>query len=605
LESRKIKNISKEFLKESDELYRSLFENSMDAILLSGRDGSIFSANPAACKMFGWSVEEICRLGRNGLVDTSDPRLNELLLLRERDGSVFGELTMIRKNGKRFPAEISSNLFRDPYGNERASIIIRDISERKSAELKTQRSVEEYRNLFENSMIGISQATPEGKFLRINKAYADMYGYPDTITMLNEINSNSQILYSNHDDRKRVLDILQEKGSMAPQEFKLKRRNGEDFWALVGAKQVMDNSGKLLYLQAEHIDISARKKLENEIQEVSIYTRNLIEASIDSLVTITIDWKITDVNLATENITGIERKKLIGSDITEYFTEPDKAVKCFETVLKNGVIKDYPLIILHKSGRQTDVLYNATLITNEAGEVQSIFAAARDITTRIKIEEELRESKKLLEKLYLHQNEIRENERALISRAVHDELGQAMTALKLDLNMMRKYVSNDPEALTKLNSMIILISDTIKIVQRISSDLRPGILDDLGLVAAVEWYCDEFEERTGIKCTLELEVPDGTDPQISLVIFRILQESLTNVIRHAMASCVSIKLNQVSEGITMIIHDNGIGIPEEKIESFQSMGLINMRERIKQFNGRFNFLSTKGDGTKLTIFIPV
>jgi PAS domain S-box-containing protein len=526
-------------------------------------------------------------------------------MLRERDGSVFGELTMIRKNGKRFPAEISSNLFRDPYGNERTSIIIRDISERKFAEIKIHRSVEEYRNLFENSMIGISQATPEGKFLRINKAYADMYGYPDTITMLNEINSNSQILYSNRDDRRRVLDILQEKGSMAPQEFKLKRRNGEDFWALVGAKQVMDNSGKLLYLQAEHIDISARKKLENEIQEVSIYTRNLIEASIDSLVTITVDWKITDVNRATEKITGIERKKLIGSDITEYFTEPDKAVKCFETVLKNGVIKDYPLTILHKNGMRTDVLYNATLITNEAGEVQSIFAAARDITTRIKIEEELRESKKLLEKLYLRQNDIRENERALISRSVHDELGQAMTALKLDLNMIRKYLSNDPEAVTKLNSMIVLISDTIKIVQRISSDLRPGILDDLGLVAAVEWYCDEFEERTGIECTLEMEVSEGIDPRISLIIFRILQESLTNVIRHAMASCVSIKLNQVPEGITMIIHDNGIGIPEEKIESYQSMGLINMRERIKQLNGRFNISSTKGDGTKLTIFIPI
>jgi signal transduction histidine kinase len=141
-------------------------------------------------------------------------------------------------------------------------------------------------------------------------------------------------------------------------------------------------------------------------------------------------------------------------------------------------------------------------------------------------------------------------------------------------------------------------------VQRISSDLRPGILDELGLVSAIEWYCDEFEKRTGIKCNLKLDNSDYEDAQINLTFFRVLQETLTNVIRHAKASSVSIKLQKLIKGATMIIRDNGIGIPEEKIRSTKSFGLISMRERVKQFNGTIDISSKKDYGTKLAIFIP-
>jgi PAS domain S-box-containing protein len=151
-ESGKLLNNTKEYPGERNGLYRSLFENSTHAILLTGPDGSIFSSNPAASKMFGWSVEEIYRLGRKGLVDTSDPRLNTGLLLHERDGSVFGELTMISKNGERFPVEISSNIFPDPSGNGRTRMIIRDISERKKFEKEMQQVSISTRNLIEASI---------------------------------------------------------------------------------------------------------------------------------------------------------------------------------------------------------------------------------------------------------------------------------------------------------------------------------------------------------------------------------------------------------------------------------------------------------------------
>jgi two-component system sensor histidine kinase UhpB len=179
-----------------------------------------------------------------------------------------------------------------------------------------------------------------------------------------------------------------------------------------------------------------------------------------------------------------------------------------------------------------------------------------------------------------------------------------MTALKLDLNRLYNYVSTSPEAITLLDSMNKLISDTIKDVQRISSDLRPGILDELGLVSAIEWYCDEFENRTAIKCTLELENSAYINPQINLTFFRALQEAFTNIIRHAKASSVYVQLQQTDKGTTLTITDNGVGISGGKINSNKSLGLISMRERVKQFKGKIEISSKTGDGTKLTVFIP-
>jgi len=236
--------------------------------------------------------------------------------------------------------------------------------------------------------------------------------------------------------------------------------------------------------------------------------------------------------------------------------------------------------------------------------VRQFQVICNDITGRKQAEEEIIKSKKLVEDLHKHLTEIRENERALISREIHDQIGQSLTALKLDLNWMYKYVGTNPEAVMKLDNMIELISNTIKDVQRISSDLRPGILDDLGLAAAIEWYSGEFEERTGIKCRLRLDDSIFGDSQKNLVFFRVLQEALTNVIRHANASIVNIKLHQSKQGSTLTIKDNGIGMHLEKVESGNPLGLIGTRERIRQVGGTLYISSGIGQGTKLTIFIP-
>ena len=155
--------------------------------------------------------------------------------------------------------------------------------------------------------------------------------------------------------------------------------------------------GEILDAFAAGRDVTDQKRVEEQLRAASLYTRSLIEASLDPLVTISAEGKITDGNTATEEATGRSRDELIGSDFSDYFTEPDKARKGYQQVFADGFVRDYPLAILHQSGRITDVLYNATVYRNEAGEIQGIFAAARDITDRKRAEEALRRSHNDLE----------------------------------------------------------------------------------------------------------------------------------------------------------------------------------------------------------------
>jgi len=599
-------SLSKKNIRNIPEINSNFFENSVDAMMIGSQDGRIYAANSAACRMLGRSEKEICRLGRSGVVD-QNPQLIEAVRKRRESGNFFGELTSIKKDGTLFPVEISSSVFTNSDGKELTTLIIRDITERVTAENKLRNSEEEYRNLFENSVMGISQAEPGGKIIRMNKAYAEMYGYPDPSTMLMDLAQGAKLLYSNPDDRKKVLEILDECGFMAPTEFELNRRNGEKFWALVSAKCVKDSTGKLLYLQADHIDITDRKKLEKEMYSASLYARNLIEASLDPLVTISAEGKITDVNHATENITGIPRESLIGSDFADYFSDPLKARKGYKKVFSEGVVKDYPLTIIHKNGKEIDVLYNATLFMDEAGKVQGVFAAARDIAELKKIEEELRKSKELLEKLNQHLIEVRDNERNEIALNLHDDLGQKLTAINLDIAWLKSRIGVQTKSVReKFEEMSSMIKETVESIRETSSLLRPAILFDLGLIPAFISQLGKFEKQTGIKCHLNFK-PDEfkIEDSMALILYRILQESLTNIARHSEASATEIELVILKNKIEMIIEDNGKGIAKDKVNSLESMGIAGMKERVKSANGKIIIRGETGAGTQIKVIIPL
>jgi PAS domain S-box-containing protein len=339
----------------------------------------------------------------------------------------------------------------------------------------------------------------------------------------------------------------------------------------------------------------------------SLYARSLIEASLDPLVTINAEGKITDVNLATERVTGYKRGRLIGSEFADYFVESEKAREGYNIVFSKGVVKDYPLTIRHKNGRTTDVLYNATLFKNDKGVVQGVFAAARDITLRKKMEIKLQNSKKLLEKLNQHLNEIRENERSEIALNLHDDLGQRLTALYLDIAWVKSRIGVQSNPVRKkLEEMIREINGTIEGIKELSSFLRPTMLYDLGLVPAIISQLNKFEKQSGIKCYFYFDSEElNADKDISLIFYRIIQESLTNIVRHSGASAIDLNLKKLKNAIEMVIKDNGIGIDNEKVNSLTSMGLEGMRERVKSDHGEVSIEGDKGSGTTIIVTIPI
>jgi signal transduction histidine kinase len=226
---------------------------------------------------------------------------------------------------------------------------------------------------------------------------------------------------------------------------------------------------------------------------------------------------------------------------------------------------------------------------------------------RDRAEREIRDSREELRNLSAHLQSVREEERTRMAREIHDELGQGLTALKMDVSWLnRHYLEEDATFSNKLTSMEEVIDRTIETVQKLSGELRPGILDDLGLAAAIEWQAEEFENRTGIECQVSLS-PEGIilNKEQSTTMFRIFQETLTNVIRHARATKVEVRLKEQNGTIVLEVTDNGRGITETEIGDARSFGLIGMRERVDFIDGELTVAGSPGKGTTIKVTLPL
>jgi signal transduction histidine kinase len=217
-----------------------------------------------------------------------------------------------------------------------------------------------------------------------------------------------------------------------------------------------------------------------------------------------------------------------------------------------------------------------------------------------------RASRKRLRDLAGYLETARERERTYIAREIHDEFGQALTALKMDVVWLAKHLPPDEtKLLEKAQVMSQLVDSTISMVRRIATDLRPGILDHLGLVAAIEWQAQEVAGRAGFECQLLLnDLEPELDPDLATAIFRIFQETLTNVARHAGANLVRVKLRTKDDQLILVVQDNGRGITQRQMLDPKSLGLIGMQERARLLGGEVEFQAAPGGGTKVTVRVP-
>lgn len=274
-------------------------------------------------------------------------------------------------------------------------------------------------------------------------------------------------------------------------------------------------------------------------------------------------------------------------------------------IFVTGTLGETRAIETLKRGASDYVLKNN--LTNLVPAVHRSLREAAERADRQHAEERLRESHEQLRALSIYLQYVREEERTRIAREVHDELGQSLTRLKMDLAWVGTRLPRSQRPLIdKINAMSGHVDSTIQSVRRIATELRPGILDDLGLVAALEWQANEFQSRTGITCHVTSTLQDTLlDADLNTAFFRIFQETLTNIMRHANATQVDVNSTQRDGWIVLTVHDNGRGILPGEITDRRSIGLLGMEERAALLGGEFHIIGEPAQGTTVTVRIPL
>ncbi len=482
--------------------------------------------------------------------------------------------------------------------------IAKDITDRKKIEKALSDSEERLRHLIENTDDMIFIQDFNGKYLYYNGP--QKYGLTPTDIIGKTPNDFLSIDYS---DRiiKRIKYVADTGESILTEtEFEW---NGEKNWFLDNIYPIKDINDKIISIATISRKITQLKLAEIALKESEERYRILVEQSPDAIGIIQ-DKIIVFVNKATLKLINAHSElEIVGHHFTEFLLP-----ESFEDIRKYFAkvnSESSPQSIETKFKTIDGRLFFIEVITVKIlyKERQAFQYIARDITKRISTEKKLRDLNKRLRSLTTHIHLIVEDERMKIAREIHDELGQALTGLKIDLSFLQETVNESFDRMKlddKIKSMIDLIDLTIQTVRRISTELHPIILDKLGLTAAIEWLSEDVQKRTGIRCNFTLPAHEIIlDKNISTALYRIFQESMTNVIRHSFASKVNISFVKEENQLIMKIRDNGIGIAQSEIDNNNSFGIFGMKERVRELKGAIKIKGQKGKGTLVTIVIPL
>jgi two-component system sensor histidine kinase UhpB len=333
--------------------------------------------------------------------------------------------------------------------------------------------------------------------------------------------------------------------------------------------------------------------------------RELFETSHDVIVLLDTGGRILDINRRGEELTGYSRAALLSMNVFAGLLLPDDEpvlTQMLADVDERGA-REYRI---RWRTTQGDVLYldgSAVARRSRTGQFVAAFCTLRDVTARTKIEAVTRERVEAA----------REEERTRIARELHDELGSTLTRVRWDIEALEKEVTTaspqrSPAVHERFSQTARLVDSTIESVQRIAAELRPTILDDLGLLASLESLVQQFQRATGITCRLDvlLDDEDASPPRDqATALYRIVQEALTNVSRHARASLVNIVLEQRDGDLALEVRDNGVGINPEAVAKPGALGVLGMRERAALVDGHLDISGRPGKGTVLSVRIPV
>ena len=489
----------------------------------------------------------------------------------------------------------------DPFGYLLKPFDIRDLKKtieiaiyKHSLEIKLRHSEEKFRILFNNSPLGNVLFDQEGKIADVNPAFVKMIGY-----------SKGQLIDRN------LWKILFAKEILFNQEYLTHNQSieihfnssdGQKIWLKISFSSIDLPQAAINYFLGVAEDVTVQKLSEEILKESEFKLRRMVENLPAGAVYL--DDKTFYFNKEVEKITGYKAKEI--SNLNQWFEklfpgQTDQVLSYYKNDKLDGFKAPRIFEITRNDKGKRNLEFVAHLFSS--GEVWIL----NDITQKVIAEEKLIKSRDQLKKLSEHLQAAREEERAKIAREVHDDLGQSLTALKMDLVWLKKNRQVRQEILSeKLDSMVDVINQTIKTIQRIGTKLRPKLLDDLGLISAIEWQTREFQNRSGIKCKINLS-DDSIDlnNNASLTVFRIFQEALTNIARHSKADSVDVTIKSNAKDFYLSIYDNGVGIPKNKLEASTSIGIIGMKERADIVGGQVQINTDSKKGTEILVVIPI
>lgn len=561
------------------------------------KDLKILRWNKHFEEISGYLPEEITSRSPLDFVTARDRKhITDRIRMVFQKGQARAEANLLTKDGREIPYVFSAVLVKL---NGETCIVGNgiDISERKKAELTLQESELRYRSLINQANDLIILSDENMNILEVNEIVKSLLGY----SRENVIGKKTEDFIA---DGEFDLIPSQLKKIIAGEsiliERKLKHKNGKLIDVELNSKMLSDR--KILTFAR---DIRERKKTEAALTN----ERNLSESTINNLPGIfylfddsgaLIRW-----NKSLETISGYTQKEIAKMNILDFYADEMRTI--VSGAIKKGLKKSQPgleVMVRNKNGGLLPFLFISKPILYEGKKC--VIGIGMDVSKQKQTEEELIKSYSQIRQLTEHLQIVREEERAYLAREVHDVLGQQLTVLKMDMAWLKSGLKDkDASFHERLQGMDEMMDETIKTVRQISSDLRSGVLDNFGFAAAIEWQCMEFRKKTGIQINYQNGAEDVKIPQkISMGLFRIFQECLTNIARHAKATRVDVKLELAEGRLLLQISDNGIGFDARKVKDKKTLGLIGMQERSKIIHGDIRISSKPGKGTSIEINIP-
>ncbi|HEX4946473.1 MAG TPA: PAS domain S-box protein [Blastocatellia bacterium] len=617
-----------ERLRAGEQRLQAVVENLAEGLIIVNTDGRISRWNRAAMEMYGFQglseatlqLSEFQKLFElstlEGEVLPHEAWPSSRILQGEK---LRGYEVRIRRIGTNWARVFSfgGQMIHEACGNRFAVLTVSDITERKQAEesLRFEKERLEKLAMASPSAMYSFRVTPDGKtsLLYSSPVNYELYG----LTPAESGPVGERVLSRIHpEDREPMLQVMTNAWhaqSILNQTYRYHHPQHGEIWIEAFAAPTLEADGSVTWHGVAN-DVTARQLAEEKIRQSEAHFRALFESGgVGSVECDAESKRFLRVNQKMCEILGYSAEELLERTFIDITHPADREpmLEQYQSFIQ-GQATSYEVEkrYIRKDGSVVWVSVTSALLHDSLGNPWHTVAVVQDITKRKQAEVELEQSLEQIRSLALHLQDVREEECKRIARELHDELGQALAGLRFDLFWLENHLVAEPTALeaclSKTRSMADLINSTIEAGRKIATELRPRILDDLGLIVALKWQAQEFQTRTGIQCTFHSAVETLTiNPACATALFRIFQETLTNVARHAQATAVQATLQIQDHSLWLTVRDNGRGITVQEMMAVGSLGLVGMRERVLPFGGAVRICGQANQGTTVTVQLPL